>query len=63
MKGPKVDVNANAAAAKSKGRQVGQAAAGIGQNPAIKTSGHFESTHVSIGSGRKTSVRKAGSSK
>ena len=27
MKGPKVDVNANLAAAKSKGRQVGQATA------------------------------------
>ena len=62
MKATKADVGLKAGS-KSKGRLAGASATGKGQKPAIRTSGHFESSHVSIGSGRKTSVRKSGSEK
>ena len=62
MRAPKADVGMKAGN-KSKGRVVGKLTTGKGQKPAIRTSGHFESSHVSIGSGRRTSVRKTGSEK
>jgi hypothetical protein len=62
MRATKADVGLKAGN-KSKGRAADMAATGKGQKPAIRTSGHFESSHVSIGSGRRTSVRKAGSEK
>jgi hypothetical protein len=62
MRAPKADVGLKAGT-KSKGRVAAKATAGKGQKPAIRMSGHFESSHVSIGSGRRTSVRKTGSEK